>query len=94
MEAAIERAKQAAPGLFARALTSFERYGETLKLMRAALGRVGCVPREMDQLGAILAGYWILVRDGLPSDEDATDIAKDIEAFIRGADEMEQDDAP
>ncbi|WP_298214615.1 ATP-binding protein [Acidocella sp.] len=94
MQAAIARAKAAAPGLFARALYGFDRYNAALARFRLALGREGCVAREMDQLGAILAGYWVLAHDGAPGEDEAAGIAGDIRAFIRGADEMAEDDGP
>jgi hypothetical protein len=94
MAATIARAKKDGPAMFARVLAGFERYRPTLAVFRAALGRGGCVAREMDQLGAILAGHWLLTEDGVPQPNVADDTVKFIEAFVRGADEMARDDAP
>lgn len=56
--------------LWARALASWARYGEALQCFRAALRAAGCAPREMDQYGALLAGWWILTAEGLPTERD------------------------
>lgn len=94
MNAAIERARRDGPALFARALRGFERFCAALPRFRAALGASGCVAREMDQLGTILAGYWMLAHDGVPNEAAAAAIVQDVSAFMRGADEMAVDDAP
>lgn len=62
--------------------------------MREALSTAACSPREMDHLGAILAGYWIMTQDAVPGVADATETVKDIQAFVRGADELAQESAP
>lgn len=93
MKAAIARAKAASPELFARALAGFSRYNESLKVLRDALNNAGCQPREMDHLGAILAGYWVMTQDGVPSADDASGVTNDIAPFIRGGEEMAQESA-
>jgi hypothetical protein len=47
-------AKQNAAAMWGRVLASFKRYVLALAVYRDALGRAGCGPRQMDQLGAIL----------------------------------------
>ncbi|MDD2794378.1 ATP-binding protein [Acidocella sp.] len=94
MNAAIARAKAAGPALFARALQGFNRYKDSLGAFRTALGAAGCVAREMDQLGAILAGYWVLAENGLPDAITAMQLVKMVAGFIVGAEEMRQDSAP
>lgn len=69
-EALAEFARDNAPDLWARALASWERYQATLALFREGLRKLGCAPREMDQAGALLAGYWILTAEGLPAERD------------------------
>ena len=78
-KALIEDMKLAGPALWGRALSSWERYQISLATFRAALGEAGCAPREMDQLGAILAGWWILVQEGLP---DARGAAEGVDALV------------
>jgi hypothetical protein len=94
MQSLTKRAKQAAPALFARALQNLRLYRLALERFRAALGRAGCVAREMDQLGAILAGWWMLVENEPPNDAQASVTVKAIANFIRGAEIMDEEDAP
>ena len=94
MEAAIKRARAAAPALFSRALDGFERFGTVLRVFRTALGVAGCVAREMDQLGSILAGHWILTEDGVPDEDAAAETVKCIADFVIGGEEMIRDSAP
>jgi hypothetical protein len=93
MQAAIARAKAEAPALFARALAGFERYKTALQRFRGALAVAGCVAREMDQMGSILAGQWILTEDGEPDDVTAAGVVRMVRDYIRGADEMATDDS-
>jgi hypothetical protein len=94
MAALTKRCAQAAPGLLARALRSFGLYEASLAQFRAALGRAGCVAREMDQMGALLAGWWYLVEDAPPNDAQASNTVKAVANFIRGSDVMSEEDAP
>jgi hypothetical protein len=87
------RCGQAAPGLFARALLSLGLYQASLRQFRAALGRVGCVAREMDQLGAVLAGWWYLVEDQPPNDAQASSTVRAVANFIRGSETMDEEDS-
>jgi hypothetical protein len=66
MLAAINRAREAGPALWGRALQGWPRWCAALDAFREALGRAGCAPREMDQFGALLAGWHVLVEDGVP----------------------------
>ena len=95
MQAAIARGREDGPALFARALRGFARYRAALDAFREALKAVGCVPREMDNLGAILAGHWLLTEDGVPDEEAAAETVKIIaDGFVRGADDMAREDTP
>jgi hypothetical protein len=90
-----------ASALWARALESWDRYQRALELFREGLREFGCEPREMDQAGALLAGWWILVEEGLP---DARGIRAGISALhgaapgepglIRTAETVEADSRP
>jgi hypothetical protein len=90
MKAATERALKAGPALFERALAGFDRYKAALQ----ALGAAGCVAREMDQIGSILAGHWVLAENGVPDIDAAAETVKIIGEFIVGGEEMRADSAP
>lgn len=87
------------PSLWGRALAGWDRYNRALAAFRAGLGNAGCSPREMDQAGALLAGWWVLVRDGVP---DARGVAEGIAAldpdrtsgYIRRSEDVDADDRP
>jgi hypothetical protein len=94
MAALIERCAKAAPALLARALRSLALYRAALAQFRAALGRAGCVAREMDQAGSLLAGWWYLTSDHAPNDAEASNTVQAVANFIRGSDVMSEEDAP
>ena len=94
MKAIIASAKLEGPALFARALAGFARYQATLAVFRSALGAAGCVAREMDQIGSILAGWSLLVDDAPPPADSAAETVRLISGFIRGAEQMAEEDAP
>lgn len=94
MEAATRRARELAPLLWGRALAGWPRFEAGLAAFREALARHGCAPREMDQAGAILAGWWVLAREGVPDAEQADDAVRAVAAFLRGAEEVADDDGP
>lgn len=92
--ALIEWCRSKGPAVWGRILSSAERYHASLPVFRAALSKVGCAPREMDQLGALLTGWWILTEQGVADERAAmmgVDIAKE---FIRTAADVEFDSAP
>lgn len=94
MEAAIAWAKAQAPLLWGRALEAWDRWEVTRDAYREALSRAGCAAREMDQLGAILASWWVLVEDGVPSPAKALDGVGAIAEFMRGATQVALEDGP
>jgi hypothetical protein len=81
-----EGMRRSGPKLWSRALSSFERYGASLAAFRDQLGRIGCKPREMDQFGAILAGWWILTEEGVPNVLDARAGVAGLDKLVRTAD--------
>lgn len=93
MTALAEHAATVAPALFARALASLPLYRASLDAFRLALGRARCRPREMDQLGNLLAGWWCLVEDAAPSPAAADVSVGAIAAFLRGDGAEPEDDA-
>jgi len=94
MEQATRRAAELAPLLWGRALQSWPRWEAARMAYREALTRAGCAARELDQLGAILAGWWVLVEDGTPSPAVADDGVRAVGDFVRGAAEVAADDGP
>lgn len=94
MEAAIAWAKTRASALWGRALAAWDRWLLARDRFREALARAQCAAREMDQLGAILATWWVLVEDGVPSDAQALDGVGAIGDFVRGAEQVAREDGP
>lgn len=92
MQAAIRRARDAGPQLWARAIASMDRYNTSLELFRSALSDAGCAPREMDQAGAILAGWWVLTEDGVPDARQAKGGVLVIAEYVRSAVDVSEDD--
>ncbi|MEJ0020708.1 MAG: ATP-binding protein [Acetobacteraceae bacterium] len=88
MDALIAYCREQGPALWRRAIVGFKRYHLALAVFRDALGRTGCAPRQMDQLGAILAGWWILTDDGVPDDREAINGVAAIADFRQSADEI------
>jgi hypothetical protein len=89
-----DRCKEIGPRLWGRALAGAERYTSALAMFRSALSDDGCPPREMDQIGALLAGWWILTQENKPSAADGRQGVGALREFIRGAEEMTADDGP
>lgn len=87
-------ARENAAALWGRALASWDRYNEALTRFRGGLGKAGCAAREMDQLGALLAGWWILVREGLPDERGVREGIGALAGLVRLADEVQADDRP
>ena len=88
MDALIAFAKAHAAAIWSRLLTGSERYVFALVGYRDALGRAGCGPRQMDQLGAILAGWWVLTADGVPDDREALTGVAAVAEFVLRAEEV------
>ncbi len=83
-----------APALWGRAISSFERYQESLILFRRALANRGCDPREMDGKGALLSGWFVLTHEGLPDDGDLAEGVAALGEFIVTSKEAAMDDGP
>ncbi|MDE1904979.1 MAG: ATP-binding protein [Rhodospirillales bacterium] len=94
MAEAIGRARAAGPALWARALDAWPRWARVLAAFREALGARATEAREMDQLGAILAGWWVLVEDGVPGAAEAEASVRAVDAFVRGREASEGESAP
>ena len=90
MEALAEAAGNDGPAMWGRALAGWGRWTEALAAYRLALGNCGCAAREMDQVGALLASWWVLTEDGVPAPRDALAGVVAVTAYVRRADEVEQ----
>lgn len=93
MQRAIRRARDAGPALWGRAVHGVARYTKALEAFRNALNQAGCAPREMDQQGAILAGWWVLTEDGVPDERAARIGVAAIAEFIRKSVDVAEDDS-
>lgn len=80
--------KDLGPSLWGRAIAGWERYREARILLRAAVGKAGCQPREMDQMGSLLAGWWTLVHDHVPTEAEAADAVQGVIGYIRSVDQV------
>ncbi|MGE4044477.1 MAG: ATP-binding protein [Acetobacteraceae bacterium] len=91
MEALKGWAKERGPGLWGRLIASAERWRASLDTFRAALAAVGCAPREQDQYGHILAGWWVLAQEGVPGEAGGREGVAAISAYIRTAEDVKED---
>jgi hypothetical protein len=94
MEALVATMKADAPSLWGRALARFPDWLAALDLFRDALKRAGCLPREMDQMAAILASAHVLTEDGKPSSVQLRAGIAAVSDFIRAAEDVRDDDNP
>lgn len=93
MDALRDWVKERADTIWGRVIASAERWRASLDAFRAQLSLVGCAPREMDQFGAVLAGWWILTNEGLPGEDGVREGVAAIAAFIRTAAEVKEESA-
>ncbi|ASC05634.1 hypothetical protein S101468_01376 [Acetobacter pasteurianus subsp. pasteurianus] len=84
-----EWAKEIGPKLWGRALAGWQRYSAARVILRAAVGRSGCQPREMDQMGSLLAGWWVLINDQVPTEAEADRAVECVMGYIRTAETAE-----
>ena len=94
LRAAVERARAAGPGLWARMLGRFDAWRRANEAFRAALIKGGGRPREADHLGALLAGWWVLTEDGEVGQAQADAGVAGIAAFVQTASDVASDDGP
>ena len=90
--AAFARANAAA--LWGRALGAFERFQAALVRFRTGLSAAGCGPREMDQAGALIAGWWVLTHEGLPDERGVAEGIGAIDGLIRRASDITTEGRP
>lgn len=87
-------ARENGPALWGRVIASAARWTASLATFRSALADAGCAAREMDQMGSLLAGWWIITREGLPGAGGGREGVAMATAFIRPASETSDDSGP
>ncbi len=88
------RMKQQAPALWGRVLAHWPEWLQAAAAYRNALASVGCTAGEMDQMSAILAGWWIMTEDGVPDARQARVGVIAIRDFVRLAEDVADDSGP
>lgn len=88
MEALASEAREQAPSLWGRMLRSWDRWPACSLAFREALAQVGCAPRALDQLGALLMAWWVLTEDGGPNERDVKIAVATIKEFTDCAAEV------
>jgi hypothetical protein len=82
------------PALWGRALAGWDRYCVALERFRTGLQAAGCAPRQMDQLGSLLAGWWVLTAEGVPDARGVREGIAAIEGFVSRAELVQADSRP
>ncbi|AHJ63238.1 Hypothetical protein GbCGDNIH3_7070 [Granulibacter bethesdensis] len=90
-KALMRRMSDRGPAMWGRVLASWQRYHDSLDVFRSALKETQCAPREMDQYGALLAGWWILTQDRVPDERDGREGVAAIREFVRTAEDVAVD---
>ena len=93
IDAVIAKGHRLGPALLARVIKAFPRWDGNLRAMRAALVQAGATAREADQVGALLAGWWLLASDAVATDDEASALVREASAFIGGAAAQREDSA-
>lgn len=88
-QARIKATAEASAALRARAVRDWPRFNDLLGVYRKALLRASSDTRQADQLGTLLAGRDLLIRDDVPSDHDADELVLDMQPLLSS---MYQDD--
>ena len=93
MDLLIQFCQEHRSAILGRVLAGHKRFLLALDMFRDALARIGCASRQMDQFGAILAGYWTLCHDGVPDDREALNLVAAIRDFVQDAGEVAEQSA-
>nr|WP_294566980.1 ATP-binding protein [uncultured Rhodopila sp.] len=94
MEALAAYGKEHSTALWGRILAHWPEWQRAAAVYRTALAAVGCAAREMDQMSAILAGWWIITEDGVPTPREARIGVVAIRDFVRVAEDVADDSGP
>jgi hypothetical protein len=79
--------------MLGRVIAGFARWDGNLRAMRAAMVAAGATAREADQVGALLAGWWLLASDAVATDAEAAALVTEAQGFIGGAMAQREDSA-
>ncbi len=93
IEAIQARAHGLGAAMLGRVIKGFARWDGNLRAMRSALVLAGATAREADQVGALLAGWWLLASDAVATDAEASALVREASAFIGGAAAQREDSA-
>ncbi len=91
MIAAIRWAGSVGRAFWGHVLANFVRFDPVQLVFRQVLSRVQCTPRQLDQMGAVMTGWWIATHDGVPDEHKALDAAAAISDFVQRPDEVAMD---
>lgn len=86
--------KENGPGLWGRMLARWDEWRQAGAVFSEALLRAGCAPREVDQMSAVLAGFWTMTQDNPPDATRAREVIGSVRGFIRDAIEVRDDNNP
>lgn len=87
------KAHQLGAAFLGRVVKGFPRWDGNLRAMRAAMVAAGATAREADQVGALLAGWWLLASDAVATEAEAAAMVREAQAFIGGAMAQREDSA-
>lgn len=94
MEALAARMRSDAARLWGRMLAHWPEWLQAEAAYRNTLAAAGCAAGEMDQMAAILAGWWIMTEDGVPNARDARVGVTAVQDFVRVAEDVAEDSGP
>lgn len=92
IEAMIAEAGRLSAGLRARALARFDLFQRNLALIRARILELGGSPRDGDQLGHLLAGWWTMTSDDVIVSETLQGLDRFKEYIVTLKDQEEGED--
>lgn len=87
------KAHQLGAAFLGRVVKGFPRWDGNLRAMRAAMVAAGATAREADQVGALLAGWWLLASDAVATEAEAAAMVREAQSFIGGAMAQREDSA-
>lgn len=91
---AIAATRKAAPSLWARMLLGRRRYLKNLDTFRTVLSKMGCAPRQLEQIGVILSAYCTMESDAAVTEAYAQGICESVRWAIKTETETADDNGP
>ncbi|NKC33487.1 hypothetical protein [Falsiroseomonas selenitidurans] len=82
LDAAMQLARDLHPKLLARALGGHGRWRENWQVARQVAQGMEGTSRSADQIGALVAGWWTLARDGVMAPDKAREVMAPYEEFL------------